>query len=241
MKQIRNTDDIKQLGTILSVWAHPDDESFTAAGVLCAAVRNGQKVACVTATRGEAGVQDESRWPAAKLGQIREGELKTALKHLGVKDQFFLNYRDGHCQEISGSEAVAQIKSFIKKYQPDSILTFGPEGMTGHTDHQTVSKWVAEAAQGTKAKVYHTVEEENRYENFMKEADKKFNIYFNIDKPPICDAADCSIAFELPPDILAKKRAALKSMPSQTEIMFKNTPAKTMSAMLSEEFFVLAQ
>lgn len=239
MKQIRNTDDIKKLGTILSVWAHPDDESFIAAGILCTATHNGQKVICVTATRGEAGIQDESRWPAAKLGQIREKELKTALKCIGVRYHHFLGYLDGHCHEVRQSEAVGKIKNFIKEYKPNSILTFGPDGWTGHLDHKTVSRWVDKATEGTNIKIYHVVEEKSRYENFVKPLDEQFDIYFNIDKPPICDAADCAIAFGLPTDVLNQKRAALQSMESQTEAMFKQTPKQTMDAMLGEEFFVL--
>ena len=41
------------LGTVLSVWAHPDDESYCCAGLMADAVAHGQRVTCVTATRGE--------------------------------------------------------------------------------------------------------------------------------------------------------------------------------------------
>jgi LmbE family N-acetylglucosaminyl deacetylase len=34
---------INSLGTIMSVWAHPDDETFTCAGIMRQAVNNGQK------------------------------------------------------------------------------------------------------------------------------------------------------------------------------------------------------
>src|SRR4249919_2707816 len=50
-------------GTILSVWAHPDDETYLAAGLMAAAVQAGQRVVCVTATRGELGSTDPDRWP----------------------------------------------------------------------------------------------------------------------------------------------------------------------------------
>ena len=240
MKQIKNTNDIKQLGTILCVWAHPDDESFSCAGIMAAAIANGQKVACVTATKGELGVQDESRWPAAKLGEIRAQEMHEALDIIGCHNHYWLDYHDGHCQEVPIEEGTAQVKRFIGQVQPNTILTFGPDGMTGHPDHQTVSKWVDEAVKGVDTKVYHTVEETGRYEKYMVEADKKFNIYFNIDKPPVYDQKDCDIAFDLPPNILFKKRLALKAMPSQTERMFKNTASDMMNAMLSQECFVLA-
>ncbi len=46
------------------------------------AVRNGNRVVCVTATRGEAA--DPERWPPAELAQIREAEIAHALEILGV-------------------------------------------------------------------------------------------------------------------------------------------------------------
>ncbi len=241
MKRITTTEDIKRLGTIMSVWAHPDDESFTAAGIMATAVKNGQPVICITATKGEAGIQDESRWPAAKLGQIRASELKQALKHIGISEHHWLDYHDGHCREVSRTEAVNKLKHLIEVYKPDTILTFGPDGITGHNDHQTVSMWVREATAGTNIDVYHSVEEKHRYSKYMVEADKKFNIYFNIDKPPVYSARRCAIAFKLPKNIVDKKYEALKSMPSQTEAMIKNTPRDTMEAMLGLECYVLAK
>ena len=52
---------MKDLGTILGVWAHPDDEGYLSAGIMAQAMRNGQRVVCVTATRGEAA--DPEQWP----------------------------------------------------------------------------------------------------------------------------------------------------------------------------------
>ena len=240
MQQIKNTSDIKQLGTILSVWAHPDDESFSCAGIMAAAVKNGQKVICITANRGELGVQDEKRWPANRLAQIREEEMDQALEILGVKEHIWLDYTDGKCQNTPLLEGASRIVSAIKQHRPDAILTFGPDGMTGHPDHQSVSRWVTEAVKGKEIKVYHTVEEKDRYNRFMVEADKKFDIYFNIDKPPVFVESRCDIAYSLSPEILFQKRLALKAMPSQTERMFKNTASDMMNAMLAQECFVLA-
>ncbi len=241
MNQIKTTDDIKKLGTILCVWAHPDDESFSCAGIMAAAIENGQKVACITATKGEAGVQDPNRWPADKLAEIREHEMKEAMDLIGCNHHHWLGYHDGHCQEVPKEEAIAKIRQFIKDLKPDTILTFGPDGMTGHPDHQTVSLWAKAAAKDTNIKVYHAVEEKDRYERYMVEADKKFNIYFNIDKPPVYDEAKCDIAFRLPPPILFKKRLALKAQHSQTERMFKDTPSDMMNAMIALETFILAK
>ena len=46
---------LPDLGTVLGVWAHPDDETYLTAGLMAQTVRRGDRVICVTATRGEEG------------------------------------------------------------------------------------------------------------------------------------------------------------------------------------------
>ena len=43
------------MGPMLTIFAHPDDETFGAAGVMAAAVERGVPVTVISATRGEAG------------------------------------------------------------------------------------------------------------------------------------------------------------------------------------------
>ena len=52
---------MEELGTILGVWAHPDDETYLCAGLMASAARAGSRVVCVTATRGELGTGDHDR------------------------------------------------------------------------------------------------------------------------------------------------------------------------------------
>src|ERR671926_1429944 len=82
--------DVATLGTILVVWAHPDDDIFLSAGLMAAAVRAGQRVVDVTATRGEGGSMDEERWPPETMGEVRTGELLRSLEILGVTEHRFL-------------------------------------------------------------------------------------------------------------------------------------------------------
>ncbi len=222
MKQILTVQDIQSLGTILGIWAHPDDETYTMAGIMAAAIQNGQSVICITATRGEAGVQDEARWPAVRLGEIRTEELKNALKELGVTNHHWLDYPDGGCKLVDEDEATERIAELIKKYQPDSIMTFGPDGMTGHEDHKTVSGWATLAAEkaSSKAKVYHSIQTKEQYEAMLA-ADQQFNIYFNTQNPATCARDECAIYFELDDALYERKQAAFYAMPSQTEAMFK--------------------
>ncbi len=97
--------DIKKLGTIMSVGAHPDDETFMAAGIMATAVRNGQPVICVTATRGEAGSQDPVKWPTQTLGEVRTKELAAALGIIGAPKHYWLDYPDGGCQNVPDKKA----------------------------------------------------------------------------------------------------------------------------------------
>ena len=234
-------DDVKKLGTILGVWAHPDDESFCAAGLLAAAAANGQRVICLTLTKGEAGVQDEKRWPADKLADIRARELDAGLELLGINDHHCLGYADGGCSKVPDEEGSRAVRAFIDTHLPDTILTFGPDGLTGHSDHQTVSRWVDQAVRGADVRVFHFVQEKDLYEKYMKQLNNKFNFYFNIDQPPLQAAADCAIAFKLTDKLCQQKCAALKAMPSQTEALFKNTPPGFMEKALGCECFVEAK
>ena len=49
------------LGTLLLVWAHPDDDIYTSAGIMASSAADGDRVVDVTATRGEGGSMDEER------------------------------------------------------------------------------------------------------------------------------------------------------------------------------------
>jgi LmbE family N-acetylglucosaminyl deacetylase len=207
-----------QLGTIMCVWAHPDDETFTMGGLLYACATKGQKVICVTATRGEAGVQDTDQWPAKDLAKIRTKELEDALKILGVTKHYWLGYADGGCSQLAVKEPVDKISKLITTYKPDSIFTFGPEGLTGHDDHKAVSWWTSQALKVSKHKavLYHAILTREQY-RYMKVADERISIFFNINMPVLADEADCDICYHLPTQVFSKKLQALQAMPSQTD------------------------
>ena len=76
---------------MLVVWAHPDDETYLVGGLSAALTDAGQRVVCVTASRGEAGGTDPD------LADIRTAELDTALALLGVTEHHWLDYPDGGC------------------------------------------------------------------------------------------------------------------------------------------------
>ena len=143
------------LGDIVTVWAHPDDESYLAAGVMAIARANGARVTCVTATDGELADSEQERRVIARR---RRRELDAALDVLGVTDRVRLGLRDGGCAAVDPKGPVAMIASVIAERSPDTIVTFGPDGLTGHPDHCAVSRWTAEAARraGSGARLLNT-------------------------------------------------------------------------------------
>ena len=74
--------DIAALGTIIGIWAHPDDEAYLSGGLMALARANGQRVVCVTATRGELGTTDPMAWPPERLAAERTRELADCLNVL---------------------------------------------------------------------------------------------------------------------------------------------------------------
>lgn len=136
------------MGPLLAVFPHPDDETFSAAGVMAAAAARGVPVTVVSATRGEAG---ESSIPdlddPERLGVVRERELRDAMRQIGVTDVRVLGYRDSGMEgssqaddprafvQVSVEAATAKLVPHIRSVRPQVILTFGPDGIYGHPDH----------------------------------------------------------------------------------------------------------
>lgn len=137
--------DIAELGTILGVWAHPDDEAYLSGGLMALARDAGARVACVTATRGEHGTPDPEAWPPERLAAERTAELARSLSILGVTEHRWLGYGDGACDRVPLAAAVERLSAIIDQVRPDTVVTFGPDGYTGHPDHQAVSRWACRA------------------------------------------------------------------------------------------------
>ena len=134
--------------TLLAVLAHPDDESFGMGGTLALYARRGYDVYLVCATRGEVGTVDaEYMRNFHSIAELREAELRCAAEHLGLKDVFFLDYRDSgmpgstdnsHPEaQVAHSvdEVAGKVVRYIREIKPDAVLTFDPIGGYRHPDH----------------------------------------------------------------------------------------------------------
>lgn len=230
-----------ELGTILGVWAHPDDETYLSAGLMAAAAQSGRRVVCVTATRGEGGTWDEERWPSDQLGAVREEELNRSLAALGVDEHYWLDYPDGGCAGIDDAEAIDRVSAFVDQVQPDTILTFGPDGMTGHPDHQAVCRW-ATAAFGRAAKPgarLHYATYVQAWVDRWYPVYQKFNVFF-AGGPPVDKEEDLSINYPLPPELLERKLTAIAEHVSQVEGMLNAFGDDVFREAMKAEYYRLA-
>ncbi len=218
------------LGTVLGVWAHPDDETYLCGGLMARAVRAGDRVVCVTATRGELGSPDEARWPSGEpLAAVRTAEMERALKRLGVTEHHWLDYPDGGCAHVDPDEAVRRVTALMAAVQPDTVLTFGPDGMTGHDDHKAACRWATEAFERVGkpgAVLAYATKTHDWVERFREPLDR-FNVFMGVE-PPVTPVEDLLAHLRLEGDLLETKLDAIRLMTSQVEPLI---------AGLGEEFF----
>ena len=137
--------------TLMTVHAHPDDETIGTGGTMAKAIDAGRRVVLVTCTRGEMGeiVVKEMDTPDnhRRLGEIRAGELERAMGALGVTEWENLGYHDSDMMGRAGNhdprsfwqadldDAARRLVWLIRRYQPDVITTYNAFGGYGHPDH----------------------------------------------------------------------------------------------------------
>jgi len=205
------------LGTILGVWAHPDDESYLCAGLMARATRAGDRVVCITATRGELGSPDEERWPPGPpLAAVRTAEMEAALSVLGITEHHWLDYPDGGCADVDQDEAVRRVAAVMAEVQPDTVLTFGPDGMTGHEDHKAACRWATAAFEQVAepgAVLAYSTKTADWNASYVASLDER-NVFMGF-TPPVTPVDECVVHEELTGDLLDAKLRALMSMPSQ--------------------------
>ena len=131
---------------LLGIFAHPDDETICAGGTLAKYASGGAEVRVVTLTRGGAGqIRDASAATRATLRQVREKELDAAGNELGLTETRCLDYPDGGLSEIDNHVLVRLASELLREIDPDVVITFGPDGFSGHPDHVAVGAAVTAA------------------------------------------------------------------------------------------------
>jgi LmbE family N-acetylglucosaminyl deacetylase len=233
---------IAELGAILSIWAHPDDETYLAGGIMASAVAGGQRVVCVSATAGERGTDDAILWPPERLGRVRRWEAAAAMAVLGVRDHRWLDYPDGELAKLDPAEPIARIAALITEVAPDTILTFGSDGITFHTDHQTVSSWVGAAWEqaGRPGRLLHATVSVEHLDTWRDDYER-WQVYMTDERPTGVPADGLAIHHVCEGALLDQKLAALNAMYTQTSTIAVALGVDAYRALNAAEYFVEAQ
>lgn len=206
--------DPSELGTVLAVWAHPDDETYLAGGLMAQLRSIGHRVVCVTATRGEAADPAASAAERAALAGLRTDELEAALRLLGVREHHWLDLPDGGCADVEPGPVVAALAELLDDVRAQTVLTFGPDGFTGHPDHRTVSRWTDEAAARAACgpRILHPVAQEPAVDPGL---DEDFGV-FELGRPRTCTDEELALRLHLTGAELDRKVDALLLQETQT-------------------------
>ncbi|MEU7501305.1 PIG-L family deacetylase [Streptomyces griseofuscus] len=138
--------------SLLAVFAHPDDESLSAGGVLARHAAAGARTGVATST-----------W-AADSG--RAAELAEALRILGAGEPRLLGYADARVPwsapgrarfcDAPLDEAVGRLVAHIRAFRPEIVVTHDAYGgVTGHPDHVHTHRVTMLAAQAAGLARFH--------------------------------------------------------------------------------------
>jgi len=227
------------LGTVLGVFAHPDDEAYLAGALMATAVDAGRRVVCVTATRGELGFPDDDPRPITERMAVREAELAACLGVLGVDEHLWLDYPDGGCAAVVHTEPATRLAALIDEVRPDTVLTFGPEGQTYHEDHIAVSRWTTLACRQADhdPRLLYAVMTPEWIGAIGELVDLDQMMMVPGVEPPTTKAEDLSLWFVAEDPILERKVQALECQASQVTFFLEMAGRDAYKALNADETF----
>jgi LmbE family N-acetylglucosaminyl deacetylase len=137
---------------LLAAFAHPDDERVVGP-LLSRLSREGWEVHLLIATDGSKGITDHGGIPVGPaLAAAREKEAQCAANRLGVRQLHLAGLEDGGLASFTTLGRLrSAVDSLITRVRPVAIITFGPEGGTGHPDHRLVGNVVTQVIQADDA------------------------------------------------------------------------------------------
>jgi LmbE family N-acetylglucosaminyl deacetylase len=135
---------------LVALLAHADDET-AASPVLARYAREGVQVFMVIATDGSGGSGSQTYLQRSDSGPVgdalvkaRVEEARCAAVALGAQEPVLLAFPDGKLGDYLGDRTLVyrltdRIAKEIERLRPDVVMTWGPDGGTGHPDHRLVS------------------------------------------------------------------------------------------------------
>ena len=134
--------------TLVAVLAHADDEG-PAGPILARYAREGARVYVVIATDGAQGGSHTSIPRGPELARVRNEEARCSTDALGIHPPILLGFPDAqlgaHTDDPARLFRLAQrVQEELQRLGPDALITWGPDGGTGHPDHRLVSSVVTQ-------------------------------------------------------------------------------------------------
>lgn len=135
--------------TILAIFAHPDDENMIGP-VLAKYARLGHNVYVIIVTDGKDGTRVTKIPAGDSLGALRQQESICACQKLGINPPIYLHIdrldtKFGVRPYLTGRKrAMAELKKHIETINPHVLITFGPDGEYGHSEHIVIGAMVTE-------------------------------------------------------------------------------------------------
>jgi len=192
------------MSTVVGIFAHPDDEAFFTGGTIATLAKD-HDVYTICITNGDAGENSSDK--KGDIADIRREELQESGKTLGVRDTFFLGYKDGTLSNNLYHEIAEKIKKILEKLEPEILITFEMRGISGHLDHvatSLITTYVFNQAPFTKELWYVLSTEQ------MRESIKDYYIYW----PPGYKKSEISKVIDIKP-VWETKVAAMHKHESQ--------------------------
>lgn len=228
------------LGSILAVFAHPDDEAYLAAALMAKAVDEGRRVVCVTATRGELGFPDDDPRSADERAAVRTAEMAACLSVLGVEEHHWLDLPDGGSAEVPDEVPVGRITEIIDDVQPDTTLTFGPDGQTFHVDHRAISRWTTMAVKAAehRTRLLYSTMTPSWLQAFADQVVPLDQVMMEPDVEPVTTPEhELAVWFRPEGELLDRKVRALRSQASQIEPLVAQAGLDAFRSIVADEYY----
>lgn len=113
--------------TILMFTPHPDDDTFSSAGILKILADNGNNIQIVIFTNDDKGSLD-LEMTSERLARIRKTEEEKACAILGISKEniTWLGYEDGNLEYADPKRLRGEVARQIKIHRPDAVFSIDP-------------------------------------------------------------------------------------------------------------------
>ncbi len=135
-------------GSVLAVFAHPDDAEIAAGGTIARWCAAGRTVHLLVLTNGDRGSIDPSV-ARAELARTRARETVAAAAVLGVERTLVLDFPDGELENVP--EVRHHVVRAIRELRPATLLSCDPtawfldDRYYNHADHRTAGEVALDA------------------------------------------------------------------------------------------------